>query len=337
MRSAVTALWIPLFACSDSSDTSEQGPGGGTTSTSTSTGTGTTTSTSALTIEAYEPLDGAVVRMNQKIHIRFSAGAPGDFIAPTSVQLLVDGEPTRIWEYYDETLGNREFRFVPLPVWSPSSTHVATILAGAAYANDASLALAEDFTWSFTIEDTPLEEQYDSASTAALTPDELAIMAGAGAFSEAALVKDWQDPSSTLYEVSIAVQPDDPDVVAFSTRMLASLTPLSAVGLAAPQLGIGRRMFVADVNAEQRAFVNPRIESYSADDLYYGFAEGCLSIDGVSSTVGRPASISVEFDTPEGDHVVGYALQNFDAKVWLHEYDHLNGILMTDREEGRSW
>jgi len=82
------------------------------------------------------------------------------------------------------------------------------------------------------------------------------------------------------------------------------------------------------VNGEERAFVNPRVVDYLEDDWYYGYAEGCLSIDGVSSIVGRPAWISVEFDTPEGGHVTGYELENFDAKVFLHEYDHLNGILI---------
>jgi peptide deformylase len=333
--SAVILTEAALVACSGGSDSTAAD--GGHANTGTGTGTTTdTTSTSGLTIEAVEPADGAVVRMNQKIHVRFSAGTEGDFIAPASVQLLVDGQPTRIWEYYDEALGNREFRFVPLPVWSPSDTHEATIVAGAAYANDPSLVLAEDFTWSFTVEDTPFLEQYDSATTTGLSQDELATTAGTGPFAEADLVKDWQDPASTLYEVSIAVQPDDPNVVAFADRMLASLTPLGGVGLAAPQLAIGRRMFVADVNNEQRAFVNPRIESYAAD-LYYGSAEGCLSIDGVSSIVGRPASLSVEFDTPEGTHVTGYALADFDAKVWLHEYDHVNGILQIDREERRDW
>jgi len=332
---AVLLTDAALVACGGGDDSTAADGGHANTGTGTGTTTDTTT-TSGLTIEAVEPADGAVARMNQKIHVRFSAGAEGDFIAPASVQLLVDGQPTRTWEYYDETLGNREFRFVPLPVWSPSDTHEATIVAGAAYANDPSLALAEDFSWSFTIEDAPLSEQYESATTPGLSQDELATMAGAGPFAEADLVKDWQDPASTLYEVSIAVRPDDPNVVAFADRMLASLTPLGGVGLAAPQVAIGRRMFVADVNNEQRAFINPRIESYSAD-LYYGSPEGCLSIDGVSSIVGRPASLSVEFDTPAGDHVTGYALDNFDAKVWLHEYDHINGILQIDREERRDW
>jgi peptide deformylase len=326
-----------LVSCGGGSDST--GSDGGNTNTGTGTGTGGSTGTDGLTVEAHEPADGAVVRMNQKIHVRFSAEQAGGFIAPATVQLLVDGQPTLVWEYYAEALGNREFRFVPLPVWSPSETHEVTILAGAAYANDPSLTLAEDFSWSFTVEQTPLLESYDAATTPALSAGELATMAGSGVgvFQEAELIKDWQDPSSALYEVSIAVQPDDPDVVTFADKMLASLPALSAVGLAAPQLGVGRRMFAADVNGEQRAFVNPRIESYSEGAPYYGFAEGCLSIDGVSSVVGRPASISVAFDTPAGDRVTGYVLQDFDAKVWLHEYDHLNGILQTDREERRDW
>jgi peptide deformylase len=336
-----TLLCAAFVACAVSCDDGASDADGGDTDTEGDGGTDTDADTDAdgLTVEAYEPADGAVVRMNQKIHIRFSAGAEGDFIDAETVQLLIDGEPVRMWQYFDDALGNREFRYVPLPVWSPSDEHEVTIAAGAAYAGDPSLELAEDFVWSFSIEDAPLLEEYDSSTTPAPSEDELALMAGsdAGVFEEADLVKDWADPLSALYEVSVAVQADDPDVVAFADKMIISLGPLSAVGLAAPQVGVGRRMFAADVNGEQRAFVNPRIESAPMDDLYYGFPEGCLSIDGVSSIVGRPTSISVEFDTPAGDHVTGYTLEEFDAEVWLHEYDHLNGILMTDREERRAW
>ena len=317
---------------------------GGDTDTTTDTGTGGDADAGpdggALTVEAFEPADGAVVRMNQKIVVRFSPGAAGDHVDPATVAILVDGAQVDAREYYAESQGNREFHFVPFPVWTPGETHEVVVAAGAAYAGDPSRALAEELSWSFTVEDAPLEETYDEAATPALSDDELAAMAGgepdAGAFLESDLVKDWTDPESGLYEVSIAVQPDDPDVAAFADKMLASLNPLSAVGLAAPQFGVGRRLFVADVNGERRAFVNPRVDTWS-DDLYFGSPEGCLSIDGVSSIVGRPASISVEFDTPEGDHVTGYTLQNYGAKVWLHEYDHLDGVLMTDREERRSW
>jgi len=335
-------LRMVLATCATScADDGGVGADGGDTDTEDDGGTVTDADTDAdaLTVETFEPADGAVVRMNQKIHFRFSAGADGDFIDPGTVQLLVDGAPVRAWEYFDEALGNREFRFVPFPVWEPSGEHEVTILAGAAYAGDPSLELAEDFVWGFTVEDAPLLEEYDASTTPELSDDELAVMAGSDpdAFGEADLVKDWEDPSSALYEVSIAVQPDDPELVAFADKMIASLFPLGGVGLAAPQVGIGRRIFAADVNGEKRAFVNPRVESYTADELYYGSSEGCLSIDGVWSTVGRPAGLSVEFDTPEGSHVAGYALEDYDAKVWLHEYDHLNGILMTDREEGRAW
>jgi peptide deformylase len=324
-------------ACDEGADGAADG--GGDAGTDGGADTDTDTDTAGLYVEAVEPADGATVRMNQKIHVRFSPGGDGDFIDPATVQILVDGEPVLAWEYYAEAVGNREFRFVPIPVWEPSSAHEVTILAGAAYAGDPSLALADDFVWSFTVEDAPFEETYEAGTTAPLSADELAAMAGAaaGPFGEGELVKDWTDSASSLYEVSIAVQPDDPDVAAFADKLLASLTPLFAVGIAAPQVGVNRRLFAAAVNGEERVFVNPVLESWSEDAWYLGSAEGCLSIDGVSSLVSRPASISVEFDTPVGEHVTGYALADFDAKVFLHEYDHLNGVLQTDREERRSW
>jgi peptide deformylase len=319
----------------DGGDTDTADDGG----TDTDVDTDTDTEPDGLTVEAVEPEDLSTVPMNQKIHVRFSAGADGDFIDPATVQLLVDGEPVRAWEYFDESVGNREFRFVPIPVWSPSEEHEATILAGAAYAGDPSLVLAEDYTWSFTVDEAPFLEEYDAATTPDLSDDELDAMTAGGdvAFAETDLVKDWEDSSSTLYDISLPVEPVDPDVVAFATKLIASLGPLYAVGIAAPQVGIGRRLFAAAVNGEQRAFINPRLEEWTEDEWYTGSAEGCLSIDGVSSIVERPASISVEFDTPEGDHITGYTLEDYDAKVFLHEYDHLDGILMTDREERRDW
>jgi peptide deformylase len=330
--------WV-LTACGDD-DAAE--PDGGDadadTDTDADSDTDTGTGDGSLAVETVSPEDGAVVRMNQKIAVVFSAGSEGDFIDPATVEILVDGEPVPALEYYAEATGNREFHFVPLPVWEPSSEHEVTVVAGAAYSGDSSLELAEDYVWSFTVEDAPLLEEYDEATTAAPSEDEIALMEGIqdGAFLEEELVKSWTDPESALYEVSAAVRPDDSDVVAFCEKLLASLNPLGAVGLAAPQFGVGRRLFVAAVNGERRAFINPIIETTS-DTLYYGSPEGCLSIDGISSIVGRPDAISVEFDTPEGEHVTGYALQSYGAEVFLHEYDHLNGILMTDREERRSW
>ncbi len=296
--------------------------------------------TDGLFVEAHEPEDGAVVQINQKIHILFSGAPPEqDYVDPETVVVLVDGEPVRARPYFTNEAGNREFRFVPFPVWAPAEQHEVTIVAGAALAGDPEIRLAEDFVFGFTVDDTPFDEEYDPEVTADLSTSELAAMHAGGedAFLESNLVKDWDDPDSTLYNISIPVRPDDPEVGAFALKLLDSQFPLGAVGLAAPQVAVGRRMFAADVNSEQRVFVNPRIVDWAQDDLYYGYAEGCLSIDGVSSFVGRPAWIAVEFDTPEGDHVENYDLEDFDAKVWLHEYDHINGILMTDREEGRTW
>lgn len=350
-RSAITlaapcVLWVSClaFAACDGGD-----GGGDADAGDTDTGTGTDGDTdtdtapdagAGLGIEAHEPADGAVVPMNRMIVVRFAAAEGAGSVDPDTVQLLVDGEPVRAWAYYDDAYtDNREFHYVPFPVWEPSSEHEVTVAAGAAYEGDPSIALAGDFTWSFSVEDAPFLEEYDPETTPGLTGDELALAGGAdaGPYGDGDIVNDWADPESSLHDVSVSVRPEDPDVAAFVQRMLESLDPLMAVGLAAPQVGVNRRLFVAAVNGERRAFINPVVESWSEDELYYGVAEGCLSIDGVTSVVARPASLTVGFDTPEGGHVTGYALENYPAKVWLHEYDHLNGILMTDREERRDW
>ena len=293
-----------------------------------------------LFVEAHEPEDGAVVQVNQKIHIRFSGAIPEqDYVDPETVVVLVDGEPVRAWPYFTDEAGNREFRFVPFPVWAPAEQHEVTVVNGAALAGDPEIRLAEDFVFGFTVDDTPFDEEYDPEATPDLSASELAAMHAGDedTFWDSNIVKDWTDPDSALHDVSIPVRPDDAEVVAFAQKMLDSLLPFSAIGLAAPQVAVGRRMFAAGVNGERRVLVNPRIVDWAQDELYYGSAEGCLSIDGVSSVVGRPAWVTVEFDTPEGDHVVDYDLEDFDAKVLLHEYDHINGILMTDREERRTW
>lgn len=310
---------------------------GGDTDTDSETGD---TDSDGLYVEAHEPEDGAVVQVNQKIHIRFSGAPPAqDYVDPETVVVLVDGEPVRAWPYFTDEAGNREFRFVPFPVWTPAEQYEVTIVTGAALAGDPTVRLAEDFVFDFTVDDTPFEEEYEPGATQDLSALELAAMhaGNENTFLDSNLVNDWTDPASTLYDISIPVRPNDAEVADFALKMLDSLFPLGAVGLAAPQVAVGRRMFAADVNSEQRVFVNPKIVDWAQDELYYGSAEGCLSIDGVTCFVARPAWITVEFDTPEGDHVEDYDLEDFDAKVFLHEYDHINGILMTDREERRTW
>lgn len=108
------------------------------------------------------------------------------------------------------------------------------------------------------------------------------------------------------------------------------------VGLAAPQIGISKRMVVMRTTDQQDelveyAFVNPRIVSHSAETTYLESGEGCLSVDReVSGIVPRYARIKIEAYDLNGNKVVK-RLRGFLAIVFQHELDHLNGIMFYDR------
>ena len=118
------------------------------------------------------------------------------------------------------------------------------------------------------------------------------------------------------------------------------------VGLAAPQIGKGVRLFVMDsgpmveVDEEdreegeileapiKRAFLNPVMVSETGEE--WGFEEGCLSIPGVRELVNRPADIVLHYED-ENRQPREEAFSGMAARIIQHEYDHLEGILFTDK------
>lgn len=103
------------------------------------------------------------------------------------------------------------------------------------------------------------------------------------------------------------------------------------IGLAAPQVGVLRRIFVMqlDPNTPVKAYINPEVLSH--EDYAY-FTEGCLSIPGFNAKVKRPYRIHVRYQDEEGK-VHEETLEDLPARCFLHEFDHLNGILFLDRAE----
>ena len=102
------------------------------------------------------------------------------------------------------------------------------------------------------------------------------------------------------------------------------------VGLAAPQVGIMRRMFVAEpVPASGNIYymINPEI--YEREGSQVG-EEGCLSVPGLVGTVERPEKIKMRAQDIDGNWKE-YEFEGFEARVMCHEYDHLEGILYTDK------
>ncbi|MGC9362064.1 MAG: peptide deformylase [Candidatus Syntrophosphaera sp.] len=106
------------------------------------------------------------------------------------------------------------------------------------------------------------------------------------------------------------------------------------VGLASPQVGISKRIFVIDPywsregrGKEPIVMINPLIESRSGETET---EEGCISVPGIFSYVTRPSQITVSYTNLKGERVKT-ELSGFPAVVAQHEYDHLDGILFVDR------
>lgn len=120
--------------------------------------------------------------------------------------------------------------------------------------------------------------------------------------------------------------------------MFETMYASNGVGLAAPQIGKNLRMFVVDVSpfAEydpaaknfKRVFVNPEI--YEESDMEVLMNEGCLSLPDVHEDVYRPEKIRIRYlDENFEEH--DEELEGWCARAVQHEFDHIEGILFTDR------
>lgn len=113
--------------------------------------------------------------------------------------------------------------------------------------------------------------------------------------------------------------------------MFDTMYEADGVGLAAPQVGILKRIFVIDVTGEDpMVFINPEILETDGEQTGY---EGCLSVPGKSGIVTRPNHVKVKALDIEMNEFVLEA-EELMARAILHENDHLNGILYTEKVEG---
>jgi peptide deformylase len=123
----------------------------------------------------------------------------------------------------------------------------------------------------------------------------------------------------------------DDEVRELVRRMFATMYAANGQGLAAPQVGVSRRIAIADVSFRRGpvyVLVNPRVVTESEDRARE--VEGCLSIPGVSAVVERPAEAVVESTDLEGN-TVRLEVTGELARCLQHEIDHLDGILYIDR------
>ncbi len=110
--------------------------------------------------------------------------------------------------------------------------------------------------------------------------------------------------------------------------MVETMREANGVGLAAPQVGIMRRLFVAEPAPEKVfCFVDPEIVTMEGEQES---EEGCLSVPGMAGTVSRPEKIRIRGLDRDGE-MQDCSFEGFDAIVMCHEFDHLEGVLYIDK------
>jgi peptide deformylase len=125
------------------------------------------------------------------------------------------------------------------------------------------------------------------------------------------------------------VEKIDGALVATAQKMLEALKEGKGVGLAGPQIGLLKRIFVVHIEGDiPRIFINPSILETSQETVKY--EEGCLSVPGVWVDVMRPKKIKVQAWNERGRPFT-LETEGILARVILHEYDHLEGVLFIDR------
>ena len=118
--------------------------------------------------------------------------------------------------------------------------------------------------------------------------------------------------------------------------MFDTMYEANGVGLAAPQVGILKQIFVVDVGDEEGhkvpyVFINPEILEREGVQVDF---EGCLSVPGKSGKVARAEKVKVKaFDKDMNEFEM--EAEGFLARAIQHEYDHLNGVVYVDKVEGR--
>src|SRR5437868_2575320 len=143
-------------------------------------------------------------------------------------------------------------------------------------------------------------------------------------------------PDPMLKALSTPVEELNGEMLGFINDLVETLEAApGCVGIAAPQVGMMKRIIIIDASKHPKApqnhgrliLINPAIEMQEGEVLA---REGCLSLPHLTANVKRAKNIRFSATIPSGERIT-IETSDFEARVVLHEYDHLDGLLFLDR------
>jgi peptide deformylase len=147
-------------------------------------------------------------------------------------------------------------------------------------------------------------------------------------------------PAAVLSQVGAVVDPADPEIVQLAADLVATMrVSPGCVGLAAPQVGVGAKIFCVDVSGHPKArahhgtFVlcNAVVAQASRNEKA---REGCMSVPDFTGDVKRATRVVVAGQLPVTGEKVELGAEAFEARALQHEIDHCDGLLFLDRAAG---
>lgn len=138
-----------------------------------------------------------------------------------------------------------------------------------------------------------------------------------------------KEDDKTLLKKSKRVDKIDDKIRNIAANMVDVMLANNGVGLAAPQVGILKRIVIVLVNEEPKILVNPEIVFMS--DNTCKMEEGCLSFPGQYYEIERPEKVTIKYRNLSG-HPMLETHEGLTARILLHELDHLEGVVFTERK-----
>lgn len=138
-----------------------------------------------------------------------------------------------------------------------------------------------------------------------------------------------KDGDELLRKTSKPVAKFDDKLAELLDDMYETMIENNGIGIAAPQVGVLRRVFIVEVNNIRLECVNPEIVKTEGEDIN---VEGCLSCPGKRGYVKRAAFVTLRAYDREG-YVFEITATDYLGRAIMHEFDHLNGVLFIDKVE----